>query len=446
MRKKTNLLIILLTLYSFLLGGYAAFSYSLTDPNLVLTQAEWYWRFQEFMWSTFFHDAKLLTTTYTVLILALFGSYLGVLAVLHHSRIGEKAANWKHVAIFALVTLPLLLSYNALSHDVFNYMFNARMVLKYQENPHVRTALEFAAFDDWTRFMHNTHTPAPYGYGWTAVSLVPSFLGAEKFLPTWLLYRCMSVLSILLSYLGLRWVHRVTQREPLNLRDAAVFFLNPLVLIELVGNMHNDLWMMSGALFGFGLLVASISTHAQKRWLLVSWSVGMLLLSVSIKLATLALLPVWLVLIAGLLQTERWAKLLKTRFHLPEAWLKAIGTRVLGHVSAYVPLLASASMFVPLFTQRSQQFLPWYLVWSLVWLPLIKQKWWKFVLLAFSIAALLRYIPWMYQGGYTDLVHWQERAITWLLPTLLFLAWFVVRRLRLGKSSASGDSTLRRIE
>ena len=40
------------------------------------------------------------------------------------------------------IVLILLLSHNALSHDMFNY-FNARMVVKYAMNPHIHTALEF---------------------------------------------------------------------------------------------------------------------------------------------------------------------------------------------------------------------------------------------------------------------------------------------------------------
>lgn len=401
-RKPFSLLYVLLFLVSLL---YAVFSFSLTDPNLILTAWQPYWNFQQWMWRHLFQEREVMTAGFLLLTLCFFGIYLAGLR--QTSRLSKTTSRFSSKYIFTgilLATLPLLLSYNALSHDVFNYIFNAKMVLIYQADPHIKTALDYGS-DDWTRFMHNTHTPAPYGYGWTALSLIPFSAGLGKFLPTWLLFRVFSIFSFALLWKLLNMFSAALYKKKLSPFSTWLFFANPLVLLEIISNQHNDLWMMMFALGSMLLLVYKPKKYAAFKILL---SAALLAASVSIKLATAVLIPLWLVAVL------RWYwPVLEKRLTWPN-----------------LLLLASCLLFLPLFTTRSQQFLPWYLTWSLVWLPLVQQPMWRAWLVSASFFGLLRYVPWLSAGGFSPAVLMQQKIVLWGGTSAGWLAWFIWSRKR----------------
>ncbi len=387
-------------IYSGLLIVYAVFSYTLTAPNLILTSWPPYWQFQTWMWQHFFNNRQLLGYSYLGLITALVASYGLILWWLkqHQSRL--KNVKWY---LPLLAALPLLLANPSLSYDLFNYLFNAKMVVVYQANPHVQTALDFAQ-DDWVRFMHNTHTPAPYFYGWTALSILPYLLGMGKLLTTLISFKLFSYLSLIL----LAWVLKNRVWSQHNDNDSLFWYFgllfNPLLLIEVLGNGHNDLWMMVPAVAALMMVVKRPS------FLKIFGSLILLLISISIKLATLVLAPIWLLLILS--NSALFQNLLRS---LPQLLTKLESWAVKNWAG-----LSSIGLFLPLLTARSKQFLPWYLIWSLVWLPLMNQKWrfWQVILSLFSIAALYRYLPFLLAGSYEDPVTLQQLLITWIPPVI----------------------------
>jgi hypothetical protein len=399
--------------YFLSLTCYSVFSYALTAPNLTLLNWLPYTQFQAWMWETLFNNRPLLTQVYVVVMVAVLVSYFLLMRQLLRHTVTWSSKSWPWVVASSfLLTAPLLLANNALSYDVFNYIFNAKMVLVYQANPHVQVALDFAS-DPWVRFMHNTHTPAPYGYGWTALSLIPFVLGTGKFLTTWLLFRVMSLVSLVWLG-GVLWWALPRQNQKPSYESLALLFLNPLIVIEVIGTFHNDLWMMAPAVWALVLVRPS----ARKKLSTVLLSAGLLIFSISIKLATLTLIPLWLGLVAvdwpvvipGLTQLSIWKK----RRELLSAWW---------------PVLASLLMFIPLLTSRSQQFHPWYLTWVLVWVPLfpaLKNKWlggWRTLIWTLSVTSLLRYAPYLWHGIFTPEIIWQQKMFTWLpaiAATLLF--------------------------
>jgi hypothetical protein len=372
-------------LYALAMVVYSIFSYSLTAPNLILSNWEPYWDFQLWMWKTLFNNRVLLTHTFVITITLLIASYLLLIRSLKNLKL-----KYKHLLLLvSIAVIPLFFSNNALSYDVFNYIFNAKMVVVFHANPHEKVALDYA-YDDWTRFMHNTHTPAPYGYGWTALSLVPYTLGMGKFLLTWLLFRIWSIVG--LTTLGfLLWKFSSSE----NKWWVLAVMLNPLLLIEAVSNSHNDLWMMVPAVAS--LLIISRKPTISKSLL----SAILLAVSIFIKLATVVLIPVWLLLLLPEL---------KTFTALKKHWA----------------FFASLAMFVLLLTDRSQQFHPWYLIWVLVWVPFVKSTLWKWSIVLLSFSSLFRYIPYLWYGNYTSASLTQEKLITWLpwlVGTLLLGAY-----------------------
>jgi len=403
----SNLPFVLLFLVSAL---YAIFSYSLTDPNLIISSWSPYWSFQLWMWQTFFNNAQLLSYSFLAIISLFFIVYLIGLNKIHDNV--SKDFIFKVI----LAVSPLFFSYNALSHDVFNYMFNAKMVTLFQADPHIKTALDFY-YDDWTRFMHNTHTPAPYGYGWTIFSVFPYLLGFHKFLPTWLIFKLLAWLSYYLLFLALKnFVEKLTNK-PLNNHTTWLIFANPLVIIEILSNLHNDFWMLVPAIVSLNLIIKK-----PKKFVVSTIIISLLLLafSISTKLATIVLVPFWFYWFVKLFLNQQ--QLFK----------------IFQPIEKHLPLLISIALFLPLLTSRSQQFLPWYLTWSMIWLVVIKKHDWKNWLLALSFTALLRYLPWLQTGGFEGNVIQNQKLITFGGGLVVF---FIIQVVRFFKTKTSTKAT-----
>jgi hypothetical protein len=118
--------------------------------------------------------------------------------------------------------------------------------------------------------------------------------------------------------------------------------------------------------------------------------------SYQVKFASVVLIPV----LAGLWLDVFW---------------QAKGTfkRCLEFLKMYWPELSAGLLFLPLFTDRSQQFNPWYLIWSLAFLPFIKVRWVRLTLIVFSLTSLLRYVPFLYLATYSPTEQLESRIITW---------------------------------
>lgn len=383
----------------------AWWSWTLTAPNLILSSWPPYWQWQQWLWQNFYSNRQFISQFYLLTLIGFFLAFLFLLAQ-------QKFATVKHFLLtFVLLSLPLLFSFNALSFDVFNYLFNAKMVAVYQANPHQQVALDFSS-DPWTRFMHNTHTAAPYGYGWTGISLVPFYTSFGKFLPAWFSFRLLNFILLIAAF----FVIFAGQKKVFgknNWSTLALFFFNPLVLIELIMNMHNDLWMMLPALFALLLLYPQEKNQqffpVKITNILLSFS--LLAFSISIKYASIILVPFWLFL----LLLPFLAKI-KTKLQFLFQFLYH-----------YLFDFASVFMFLPLLSARSQLFHPWYLIWSLIFLPFVKNKIIQTSLIVLSFSSLLRYLPYLQENGYNDYTLFYQQLIS-LVPVLIYLLGCYARK------------------
>ncbi len=376
----------LLISYVLLLLIFSVFSFVLADPNLFLLKADIFVSFQTYLWKNVLPLQNLRTIFYGVLIIALFVNYLLILKNWQKFNLNHKKNFWQ---FFIIVSLPLIVSYNALSYDLFNYIFNAKMVVEFGANPHLQTAMDFPD-EPMLRFMNNIHTPAPYGYGWTGLSILPYLLGMNKFFSTFLAFKLFAFISLVLTLLIMEKLANKTDYKKL-----AMLYLNPLLLIEVLSSAHNDLWMLAPALLAIYLV-----TNLEKQKLLKTFFIIILMtLSISIKYATIALLPFFFYFF--------WQKKLDKIIRLP--------------INAYIFDLMSLALFLPLLTERSRYFLPWYLIWSLVFIPLLKSNFLKNLLLVFSFSSLLRYLPWFYY------LPWMSFHLntSWLVPLQKIITWTI---------------------
>ena len=343
------------------------YSFTRQDLNLVLYNFFPYSRFwanvHEWLEQLGWYQRPLATGIFVALCLVVFITYLYLL---------KKKINFYWLLVIA--TLGIF-AYPMFSYDLFNYIFNAKMVWIYQANPYIRTAIEFAR-DPMLRFMQNIHTPAPYAYGWTMASLLP---GLAWFFGKFTLAFWAMKAFVVLFWLGQLWilkklVRRLFPKQPWRFW---VFALNPLVLVETLINGHNDVMMMFLALLAYWLLLQSKKVK----------SILLLLLSASIKYATIVLLPL---------------------FILRRQSLKKID----------IPTLSAIALFLVMLT-RPDQLHSWYLIWAFSFAVLAKPKWLVSVFTALTFGALLRYAPYIYYG------HWDPpvyllRNLIWI-GSLLFV-------------------------
>ncbi len=384
-----------------------------TDPNLYFSTQPLFVTLQQSAWQLA-GNRSVVVATYVLLILVGFGLYLFAVK-----------KQIKFSLPLLIVPLVVIASNVALSHDLFNYMFNAKALLQYQQDPHLKSALEIASTDEWLRFMHNVHTTAPYGKFWTYLTTAPFILGFSRFLPTYLSFKVFMAIGVVVLAVAQMKLSQVKNGAHKSM-EWRWFYLNPLFLIETFSSGHNDVWMMAFVFVSFAILF----TMKRNRTLPTIVSLLFLGLSTQIKLATITLIPVWVGFFSGKsLIDNRLSRFSSIFQRLEYYW---------ADTSAFLLLL-------PLLTSRSQQFHPWYLIWALSFLPFIKCTQFRVLLLLLSLTSLLRYIPFLWVGEYSSSLLTQSQIITWsAVPIWMLVLLFIQirERLRYNQSMTTTASSL----
>ncbi len=226
----------MIILYLFFLLILTIYSYVLVDPNFTLVNLPFWTTFRNTLVYFGYYQRYWSWLVYLVLVLVLFIFYLYFLKHI-------KKYNPFKLALF--VGGILILSYPFLSHDFFNYLFDARIATLYFKNPYFYKALDFPA-DPWLRFMHWTHRTYPYGPIFLLITLFPSFLSFGKLFLSFLFFKITWYIFYLLA------VFLLTK---LNKKWAMIFAVHPLIIIEGLINAHNDLIGLSLAIIGIFYLI-----------------------------------------------------------------------------------------------------------------------------------------------------------------------------------------------
>ncbi len=263
--------------YAVVLFGLLIYSFSQVDLNLTISSNAYYQNFQKHLLFLGYFNRPLSAILYTVIIISLFLFYLSFIYLVSHHKITNRQVTWLIIVSLAL----FFFSYPAFSHDIYNYMFDARIVTSYSSNPYIHKALDFPN-DPWVRFMHWTHRVYPYGPIWLFITLPFSYLGFGKFVLTLLNFKLMFAIF----YIGnIIFIDKILNKiDPKRKLLGIVFFaLNPVILLESLVSPHNETMMLLFLLFAIYLGLVNKN--------LLFWIIG-LLLSGGIKFITLVLLPV----------------------------------------------------------------------------------------------------------------------------------------------------------
>lgn len=394
MKLRNSLLEIFLSVISFL---FFIWSFILTDRSLYYSQNSLFLTVQRFLW-TFADNRLFVTVSYVVLLLALWSAFVLII----------RGKLKRLVLPLVFLSLAFFVFANpALSYDLFNYMFDAKLVVHYHLDPHTTSAYAFSGKDTWVAYMRNVFFPTTYGYAWTAISLVPIVVGMGKFILSFWAFKLWAALSLAGLFVVDRHILR-WQSKKADWTALSLFFLNPLVWVEALMSAHNDIWMMLLAHLGIYLLLR-FGGKLNRLWML-GLSLLALFISSQVKRATALLIPIWV------------------GFLIPEKWLRILGK----WFRTYWADLAAILVFLPLFTDLSRQFHPWYLLWSLSFIPFMRSKYLRLLLILFSFTSGLRYIPYLYLGNYTDTQELYGKYITWSAVPVFVLVWVIsqVKKLR----------------
>ncbi len=335
--------------YGLFLLAFTFFSYLFVDQNLTY-MTSLYTAFATL-------NRELVALIYLIFISLFFLFYFFFLR-----RITEKIL----MNVVVLSAVLLFFSYPAiLSYDIFNYIFTAKILYLYHENPFIIMPIEFLG-DPYLGFTHAANKVALYGPSWIGITSLPHFLGFNNFLLTLFNFK----LFVMIFYFGIIYlIYKFTK----NIGNVAYFALSPLVLIETFVSGHNDVSMIFFAFLSFYLL--------KKEKIILA--IIFLVFSILIKYATILLVPVFIYYLFLRIKKRKidWEKIYTYSFAL---------------------------MFVIfLLSPIREEIYPWYGIWFLAFISLSENKKLKILGFTLSFGLMLRYIPYMYLGthfGITPLI------------------------------------------
>ena len=335
------------------------YSFTQVDLSLTLSRLSIWQEIQKFFQYIGYFQRPLSTYIFSFAVIFIFSLFLWTLKLIKLGKLQRREV-W---TIILTVSAILFLSYNAFSYDLFNYIFDAKIITYYNQNPYVHKAVDFPG-DPMLSFMHWTHRTYPYGPVWLILTVPFSFIGLNYFLLTFYLFK----LLVLSSFIGSAYfIEKVLiKTKSVNpLFGLAFFALNPLILTESLVSAHNDIVMMFFAILSVYLLL-------EKK---LFYSFLALALSIGIKFATVFLIPVYIYYLLSNRNKENY----KQFFYL-------------SFVSMIIPVILAC---------LRTNFQPWYLLYALPFAAYISKSYFIFIpVIIFSILSIFQYAPFIYLGNW----------------------------------------------
>ena len=199
------------------------------------------------------------------------------------------ANNWKNIKkilLFVfLISLVFIFVTPFISSDIYYYLGTGRLAEKYNQNPYyvsIKTFVDENKIDlnkdSMLREGYNNlwgDTTVVYGPIWSIICTLISKASLGNVDVGIIAFKVMNIfINIINCYL----VYKISRRE----KYAVIYGLNPLILIDGVGDMHNDLFMIF-------LVLLSIYMIVRKNNIILS--LVFLSLAVNVKFVMILLLP-----------------------------------------------------------------------------------------------------------------------------------------------------------
>lgn len=186
--------------------------------------------------------------------------------------------------IFCLVALFI---YPFHSTDVFGYMNRGWQQVHYHQNPYVHFTAEIPNWQHDPMIVdHWIYNPDPYGFLFTILTRLLSYLGGGNWYFTLFLFKGLNALAYVATS-GLIWAgaRRLGHSRPVT--DLYLFMWNPLILLDHIANGHNDI--LTGFLVALAIYLAIVGAGF--------WIIPVLVLATLLKYGPAILLPLALIFV-----------------------------------------------------------------------------------------------------------------------------------------------------
>ncbi len=235
----------------------------------------------------FLYDAPVARTTQTILYIILLASLTILYFIILQNR-KEMFQNTKKMFLFiAIIAIIFIAVLPFTSSDIFYYLGVGRLDSTYHQNPYYTTIKEFVNQENNQEYLQtdsvlatgNSNTWADttvvYGPVWTLICKTIASLSFGNIDIGLLLFKIANMLVHLINcYL----IYKISHKKIFTL----IYGLNPLILIEAIACVHNDIWVV--------LLILLALYFLTKKKKLIG-TVICLALATAIKYFAIILLP-----------------------------------------------------------------------------------------------------------------------------------------------------------
>lgn len=222
-------------IYGLVLFAFFLYSYVLIDPNITFFNSPIWSRFLETVLQIGYYQRRLSWQIYLILIACVTAFHLYFI---------NQYKKYDPLKIGFMIAAILCLSYPFISHDFLKYMFDAKILTQFHQNPYLMRPLDFS-YDPWLRFLQWIEQPFRYGPVFLAIIIIPSFLAMGKFFLNFILFKIV----FMCFYMG-----AVFTLQKMNKKWAFIFATHPLLIVDGLINGHNDLISVSLLIFGIYFL------------------------------------------------------------------------------------------------------------------------------------------------------------------------------------------------
>ncbi len=348
--------------YIFIALLFLIYSYGFVDKNLVLSTHPIYQTIHAPLQYFVFEKRGWAGMMYVVFLLSLWGFYGVTLHLVHHQRL----TFFEIKKIIVIVSAIFLFSFPAFSYDIFNYILTSKVVYTYTENPWLVRPIEIPNEPNLA-FTRAANKTALYGPTWIALTVIPHLVSMNH---VWVAIIAFKGFVAAFFFFFLYIVWRVTK----SVWNVTAFALNPLVLITVLNEGHNDMVMMT-----FAVLALLIPRFKFALWCL----------SVLVKGATILL----------------------------------VFSRSFAQAYWFMFVIFMISPF-------REEMYPWYFVWCLSFLVLLPYTSHRLLyMFSFSLCfgLLLRNLPYIVTRQYEGYNQIIRTAVTWL-PLVMLMSLILWRR------------------
>src|SRR5690349_1414578 len=246
------------------------------------------------------HGRKWFAPLYLIGLVILFYAYWCQIKIVHtlsnEDPLAAKSLRSWVLGIGVLCSMFLIWLYPITALDVALYVVRARLWALYGGSPMMAVPASFPQ-DPYIALAGEYHSEvSPYGPVWELIAQIPIRLGILDMAVGIIAMKMISLLSYIGMAVLIGWYARQdAPRNQISGLTAMTFFaLNPMVLMEAIGNGHNDMLML-------GLLTLGLVLWQRDRW---AWATLALTLASLVKIAGLIFLPLFAV--AVLVSSPDW--------------------------------------------------------------------------------------------------------------------------------------------